>query len=51
MNIEGIMDYAVVIVVLAVCAFLILRTVKRVVTGDASVSGCSCCPEKKSCDK
>ena len=51
MNMEGFMDYAVVTVVVAVCAFLIVRSVKRTVSGRTSLTGCSCCPEKKNCGK
>jgi hypothetical protein len=51
MNMEGFMDYAVVTVVVAVCAFLILRSIKRTVTGGASMGACSCCPENKDCGK
>ncbi len=46
----SLMGYLIVGLILAACAFFVLRFIRRVLTRGVLASGCDCCPENKGCD-
>ncbi|MBL6935523.1 MAG: hypothetical protein ISR48_08930 [Alphaproteobacteria bacterium] len=50
MNGDSLMGYLIVGLIVAACAFLVVRFVKRVMTGGAMSVGCEGCSENKDCD-